>query len=98
MENLEIIDSYFRDINDNVRKQQFEKRIMEDAAFAEDVAFYISANETIKQQLQEEKKQRFREIYGQQKVVSIKHPVRNMWRYMAAASVIVAVILITWFL
>ena len=98
MENLEFIENYFKGINDDVQKQQFEKKIMEDASFAEEVAFYISANETIKQQLQEEKKQRFREIYDQQKVISIKQPVRNMWKYMAAASVIVAVILVTWFL
>ena len=97
MENLEFIENYFKGINDDVQKQQFEKKILEDAAFAEEVAFYISANETIKQQLQEGKKQRFREIYDQQKAISIKQPVRNMWRYLAAASVIVAVVLITWF-
>jgi tetratricopeptide (TPR) repeat protein len=97
MENLEFIENYFTGIKDDVQKQQFEKKILEDAAFAEEVAFYISANETITQQLQEEKKRRFREIYDEQKVISIKRPVRNMWRYLAAASVIVAVVLITWF-
>jgi tetratricopeptide (TPR) repeat protein len=97
MENLEFIENYFNGINDDAQTQLFEKKIMEDASFAEEVAFYISANETIKQQLQEEKKQRFREIYDQQKVISINQPVRNMWKYMAAASVIVAVVLITWF-
>ena len=97
MENLEFIENYFKGIKDDVQKQQFEKKILEDAAFAEEVAFYISANETITQQLQEEKKRRFREIYDEQKVISIKRPVRNMWRYLAAASVIVAVVLITWF-
>ncbi len=98
MENLEFIENYFKGINDDVQKQQFEKKILEDAAFAEEVAFYISANGVIQQNIQEEKKQRFREIYNQQKVISIKQPVRNMWKYMAAASIIVAVILITWFL
>jgi tetratricopeptide (TPR) repeat protein len=97
MENLEFIENYFNGINDDAQTQLFEKKIMEDASFAEEVAFYISANETIKQQLQEEKKQRFREIYDQQKVISINQPVRNMWKYMAAAGVIVAVVLITWF-
>ena len=98
MENLELIENYFKGINNDLQKQQFEKKIMEDASFAEEVAFYISANGVIQQQVQEEKKQRFRELYNEQKVISIKQPVRNMWRYMAAASVFIALVLITWFL
>ena len=96
--NMEYIESYFKGINSDEQKRQFEKKILEDATFAEEVAFYISANGLIQQQLQEEKKQRFRKIYDEQKVVSIKQPVRNLWRYVAAASVIFAVILLTWFL
>jgi tetratricopeptide (TPR) repeat protein len=98
MENLELIENYFKGINGDAQKYQFEKRILEDASFAEEVAFYISANGAIQQQFREEKKQRFREIYNEQKVISIKQPVRNMWRYMAAASVFIALVLITWFL
>jgi hypothetical protein len=96
MENLEFIENYFKGDNNEAQKKQFEKKIMEDATFAEEVAFYISANGLIQQQVQEEKKQRFREVYDQQKVISIKGRVRNRWRYMAAASVLIAAILITW--
>lgn len=97
MENLEFIENYFKGINDDGQKQLFEKKIVEDESFAEEVAFYISAKGIIQQEVQGEKKQRFREIYNQQKVISIKQPVRNIWKYLAAASVIVAVILVTWF-
>ena len=98
MENLEFIENYFKGINDGEQKIEFEKKIMEDASFAEEVAFYISTNGLLKQQADEEKKQRFREIYEQQKVIPISQPLRKLWKYMAAASLIIAVILVTWFL
>ncbi len=96
MENLEFIENYFKGTNDDVQKILFEKKIIEDPSFAEEVAFYISANGMMQQQVQEEKKQRFREIYNEQKVISIKRPVRNVWKYMAAASVIIAVLVVAW--
>ena len=98
MDNTEYIESYFKGNNNDAAKQAFEKKIIEDASFAEEVAFYISANGMMQQQIQEEKKQRFREIYNQQKVISINPAVRNIRRYMAAASVVIVVILVTWFL
>lgn len=97
MDNTEYIESYFRGDKSDAQKQAFEKRILEDQSFAEEVAFYISMNESIKQQLYEEKKQRFKDIYSQQRVVSMKRPAINMWKYAAAASVIVAVVLLSWF-
>ncbi len=102
MENIEYIESYFKGISSEDQKHQFEKKILEDSSFAEEVAFYISVNGIIQQQLQQEKKQRFREMYEQQadqqqKVVSIKQPVKYIWRYLAAASVIAAVGLLSWF-
>lgn len=97
MDNIEYMENYFSGNKDAADKQAFEKKIMEDSEFAEEVAFYISANGVIQQQVQEERKQRFREIYDQQKVISIKQPVRNMWKYIAAAGVLIAVILIAWF-
>lgn len=97
MENLEFIENYFKGANDDAQKKLFEKKIIEDPLFAEEVAFYISANGVIQQQVQEEKKQRFREIYNEQKIISIKQPVKNIWRYMAAASVLIAVLIVAWF-
>ena len=98
MENLEYIENYFKGINNDEQKQQFEKKIMKDASFADEVAFYISTNGTIQQQIKDEKKTRFREIYDMQKVIPIKKRVISMWKYIAAASIIVAIILITWFM
>ncbi|MBC7890085.1 MAG: hypothetical protein H7Z13_19590 [Ferruginibacter sp.] len=99
MENMEYIDDYFKGSPTDLQKQQFERRIINDNVFAEEVAFYISANRVVKEQLLMDKKQRFREIYEQHKVVPItKQPVKKIWRYMVAASVIAAVVLSTWFL
>ncbi len=98
MDNTEYIETYFKSKNSDADKQAFEKKILEDAEFAEEVAFYISANGLIQQQIFDQKKERFRNLYEQGKVIQIKQPVRNMWKYLAAASVIFAVILVTWFL
>ncbi|MEP7142796.1 MAG: hypothetical protein ABI707_07995 [Ferruginibacter sp.] len=96
---MEYIDDYFKSSPGDEQKQEFEQRIINDVSFAGEVAFYISANGAIKEQMQEEKKQRFRQIYYEQKVIPItKRPVRKLMQYMAAASVIAAVVLLTWFL
>lgn len=99
MEEMEYIEDYFNSQPTEAEKQQFAQRITNDISFAEKVAFYISANGAIKEQLEQEKKQQFREIYQQRKVLQvIKSPVRKIWRYLAAACVVAAVMLVTWFI
>jgi tetratricopeptide (TPR) repeat protein len=88
MDNLEYIDDYFKN-NAPEQKQEFEKRIVEDPAFAEDVSFYMSAQQVAQNEWNEESKIRFREIYKKQhQAVSQKTPVRSLWIYAAAAMVI----------
>ena len=94
---MEYIESYFKGNNTVEQKLQFENKILNDADFADEVAFYISANGVMKQELHEEKKQRFREMYESHKVIAMKPRVRHLWKYMAAASVIIAAFLLTWF-
>ena len=62
MDNMEYIDDYFNHPNTVEEKQQFEQRIIHDVSFAEEVAFYISTHHAIKEQLQIEQKERFREL------------------------------------
>ena len=97
MNNMGYIESYFKGNNTAEQKLQFENKILTDAAFADEVAFYISVNGAMKQELYEEKKQKFREMYESQKVIAMKPRVRSLWKYMAAASVIMAAFLLTWF-
>ncbi|MEO5888879.1 MAG: hypothetical protein ABIQ31_01440 [Ferruginibacter sp.] len=97
MDNVEYIDVYFKGSPTDEQKQAFEQRITDDVSFAEEVAFYISANGLLKEQLLEDKKRRFKEIYEQQKTVRvIALPFRKTIKYMAAASIAAAVILLTW--
>lgn len=99
MDNMEYIDDYFNHPTTVEEKQQFEQRIIHDTPFAEDVAFYISTHHVIKEQLQIQQKERFRELYEQQKTVQLpKRPVKKIWRYAIAACAIVAVIVLSWML
>mgnify|MGYP001127302881 CR=1 FL=1 len=92
MDNMEYIDDYFNRSNTAEQKEQFEQRIVRDISFAEEVAFYISTHEVIKDQLQIEKKQRFRAVYEQQKTaLSGKRPVRQMWKYAVAACTVAVI-------
>ena len=85
MNNMEYIEDYFNGIKTDEQKQEFEQRVVNDVSFAEDVAFYISTNAAIKEKLRQQKKERFREVYNQTKVISIaERPVNRIWRYAAA--------------
>jgi hypothetical protein len=55
MEDMEYIDNYFTGPRPEDEKSKFEKRIIEDSEFAEQVAFYISANRAVKSQLGDER-------------------------------------------
>ena len=97
MDNTEYIENFFKGNIDSNQKDQFERKIMEDESFAEEVAFYISANNVLQERLHEEKKERFRELYEQGKVISMAPRLKSVWKYMAAASILIAIILVTWF-
>lgn len=97
MENSEYIENFFKGGDANAQKEQFEKRILEDTAFAEEVAFYISSRGVVQQQLDEQRKQTFRTLYQQSKVIPIRQPVKRLWQYMAAASVVIALMVLSWF-
>jgi len=99
MDNMEYIDNYFNHPNTAEQKQEFEQRIIHDVSFAEEVAFYISTHNVIKEQLQIQQKERFRELYEQQKeALPRKQPVTQIWRYAIAACAIVAVMVLSWML
>ena len=100
MDSMEYIDSYFNGAKSEEEKLRFEKRVLEDEEFAQEVAFYISAKGAIKSQVEDEKKQRFRQLYNEHKdenqqehkVVPMQKRTRMNFRYLAAASIAVIVI------
>ena len=65
MDSLEYIDSYFKGGFSPEEARQFERSIQDDPVFAEEVAWYLSASVALKEELIEEKKNRFRELYSQ---------------------------------
>lgn len=98
MTDLNYIDSYFKGELSAPDLQQFEQKIANDPAFAEQVAFYCSSLVTLKNELAEEKKKRFRAIYDKIKQQPAKPQsgiLRRIWPYMAAA-IIACIIIFIW--
>lgn len=96
---MEYIDDYFNRSNTAEQKQQFEQRIIHDISFAEEVAFYISTHNIVKEQLQTERKERFRKAFEAQKAaLPRKQPVKQMWKYAVAACAVVAAMVFSWLL
>src|SRR5579859_1499220 len=99
MDSLEYIDNYFKGLLTDEEKRQFEERIHADPSFAEDVAFYVSAGATLKEELAAEKKTRFKALYEQSKDMPghigtsrRQAPVRRIWSYAAAAAVLIVAV------
>lgn len=87
MDNLEYIDDYFKNPGEKEREREFEQRISNDPAFADDVSFYISTHHLTQSEWIDESKTRFREIYAKQNIRTQKSPARLIWLYAAAAIV-----------
>jgi tetratricopeptide (TPR) repeat protein len=101
MDSTEYIDDYFNGLLNDELRQQFEQRITSDPSFAEEVAFYISSGSMLKEQVGEEKKLRFRELYEQAKTHNrILRPARSIgnWRIYAAAAVLVIAVAGLWWI
>jgi tetratricopeptide (TPR) repeat protein len=108
MDSLEYIDDYFKGLLTADQKKEFEQRILSDPSFAEELAFYLNAQAILKDEVEEEKKARFRELYRQNPpvdagadpgadtaggpVVRRLSPVRKLWPYLAAASVLILIV------
>lgn len=94
MKHLAYIDDYFKGPNPASMSRQFEQRLLDDPSFAEEVAFYLTTQRLLQQEARTEKIEHFRKLYQQQptplRVISRQ---RSIWRYVAAAAVIIGVIL-----
>lgn len=91
MDNLDYIENYFSNQPDPARIIEFEQRIQADPAFAEEVAFYLSALGVSRDASQAEKKQHFKKIYQKHHVVSAFR-VKKLIYYFAAAALVAGVI------
>jgi tetratricopeptide (TPR) repeat protein len=98
----EFIDSYFNKTLSVDEAGKFEQMLAADRSFAQEVAFYISVKQVLKQQLIIEKKERFKELLGQHNVVTMKTDrahVRKLWIYRSIAAAALFIVLISsWYL
>jgi len=88
-EHLDYIDQFFRGEPSPAETAQFEQRLQNDPAFAEEVSFYLN---TMGLMQEEAKKARLKKLYAPQHKTT-----RRIWMYAAAAAVI-AIIVISYFL
>lgn len=99
MKYLDYIDDYFKGEYSAAKKRQFEQRVEDDPLFAEEVAFYLSTLQVLRQEARAEKTARFRAIYEEQRtpVKSIGSRFRKF--YVAAAAILlIGLLLAAWFL
>ena len=93
--NLEYIDAYFNKMLSPEEAILFEKKIEEEKDFAEDVAFYLSAKQSAQEEVNLEKKERFRQLLMQAGDLAKVRPqgvVRRMgYRIAAAAAILICV-------
>jgi tetratricopeptide (TPR) repeat protein len=103
MENhFENIDAYFSETMSAEEKKEFERRVVEDRSFAEEIAFYLSAREAAKDEVAKEKKEWFRQLLKENpptgKVRQLT-PVRRIGIYrLAAAASVIGLLFLGWYL
>ena len=100
-QSLEQIENYFQGTLNAVEAREFEKAIQNDPDFAKEVAFYMSSVGSVKDQLNAEKKIRFRQVYDSSKMIVADQlapsktksaVIRQIWKYAVAAAVFSAVL------
>lgn len=100
MDNTDYIESYFTNELVPNQAREFEKRIESDPAFADEVAFYLSAMDISREVAQAEKKEHFKRLYrdnyaGDQvplRKISGNRPLRKLVYYIATAAVLAGII------
>ncbi len=103
MDSLEYIEDYFNEKLNPEEKTAFEKKIIADPAFAEEVGFYLSSKQVIATTTIEQK-ERFKKIYKayKEEVPGAKQSssvIRRLWPWAAAAAILAGIIFgwYTWF-
>jgi predicted Zn-dependent protease len=99
--NLEYIDAYFQRMLQPEEIRRFEQKIAEDPAFADEVALFLSAKQSLKEEAAREKKERFRQLLAEQPpLIRIDRDknVRKIWIYrMTAAAAVIVCLLSVWY-
>ncbi|HYE53441.1 MAG TPA: tetratricopeptide repeat protein [Chitinophagaceae bacterium] len=96
MEELfDYIERYFNNELPVAEREAFEKRCETDIEFAEAVSFYISARQGLKQELNEQRRQNFNELYHE--LQRKQTPVVSMRKWVAYAAAACILVFAGWF-
>jgi tetratricopeptide (TPR) repeat protein len=98
---LEYIDAYFQRTLEPEEIKRFENKITEDKEFADEVAFYLSAKQSLRAEADLEKKVRFRELLAQERpVIDINQhrSPKRIWLYrVSAAAAVLICVFFAWY-
>ncbi|WEK35051.1 MAG: hypothetical protein P0Y53_21390 [Candidatus Pseudobacter hemicellulosilyticus] len=96
-ETLDYIDSYFNGTPAAAEKAAFEERVSTDPAFAEAVAFYLSARQTVQAELQEQQRARHQQWYQDLKAAQPRPSVvRRLQPWISIAAAACLLIVLGW--
>jgi tetratricopeptide (TPR) repeat protein len=87
MDNLDYIENFFTNKPGAEFTREFEERIKSDPGFADEVAFYLTAQEVSKEASGIEKKLRFKESYQKNRITRTV-PIRKLIYYITTAAVV----------
>ncbi len=101
METIEYIDSYFRQTLNENERTAFEKKCEDDNAFAQEVAFYVTARQSLREELLQQKQSVWQTKNGKEElptsaeefpfIPSLKKSLASRWvTYAAAACLVLA--------
>jgi len=94
-ENLEYMEDYFHQRLSDAQRKDFELRCENDKGFAEEVAFYITSRQALKEELLLQKRAQWKQAStGKSEELFFIKPFKRLsdykWRYAAAAIIILA--------
>ncbi len=92
MDNREYIDRFFKSQPMPEEARLFGEKMESDPVFAGEVAFYLSVFQASREQAEENKKQRFWEIYRKNRDSRNTNRVIKLGYYLAAAAVIAGIV------
>lgn len=99
---FEYIDAYFNQTLSDQEVERFEQMLTDDKDLAEEVAFYLSAKQVLREQLEKEKKDWFKQLLSNHETLgeTKEHrQVKRLWIYRAvAAAAIIVLLVVSWYL
>jgi tetratricopeptide (TPR) repeat protein len=93
-ESTEHIDNYFNRLLSPEEKQDFETRVENDEAFAEEVALYIAGRSALRDELLQQKRKEWEGKTDPAKRISTRVIKMKRWYAVAAAAAVISIVLL----